>query len=240
MAKEPIDKEKLLEALKSLDPANPDHWTENGSPAMTAVEAAYGANITRKEVTAVAPTFHRENPSFEPPVDPVEGEGAQEGEKTAPEAPVDPVEGDSAEDAGKDDHNPPADEDEGKAPAQDDAELEESNDLSLLAKQIAHWEFLRDKQTPVLGEAQRKMDEIIRELDRLYVKRDQVSPTDNLMSEIKRYQLRETQRLMAAAAQKEHINKVLKDSGIGAPSALDTALGNKRGAGAVQAPKTKA
>ena len=51
----------LVEAVRALDPANDDHWTKSGQPAMKAVEALVGSDsVTRDEVEAVAPGFDRE------------------------------------------------------------------------------------------------------------------------------------------------------------------------------------
>lgn len=53
---------KLKKAVAKLDPANDDHWTREGLPAMKAVEAFYGsADITRADVEAVAKGLHRSN-----------------------------------------------------------------------------------------------------------------------------------------------------------------------------------
>lgn len=52
--------EKLLRAVKSLDPLEDSHWTREGKPAMTAVEKSYGsADVTRSDVESVAPGFIR-------------------------------------------------------------------------------------------------------------------------------------------------------------------------------------
>lgn len=51
---------KLQKAVMSLDPNNDEHWTQDGKPAISAVQTAYGsADVTRADVTAVAPDFNR-------------------------------------------------------------------------------------------------------------------------------------------------------------------------------------
>lgn len=51
----------IAAALKRLDPANDDHWTADGKPAMRAVEAILGrSDVTRSDVTAALPGFDRE------------------------------------------------------------------------------------------------------------------------------------------------------------------------------------
>lgn len=52
---------KLAAVLAQLDPDNDDHWTQQGKPALAAVEAAYGSSaITRADVEAAAPGLTRE------------------------------------------------------------------------------------------------------------------------------------------------------------------------------------
>jgi len=54
------DEDRIRQALKSLDPANDEHWTVNGRPRMDAVEAAYGSSgISRGDIERVAPGFSR-------------------------------------------------------------------------------------------------------------------------------------------------------------------------------------
>lgn len=51
---------KLVRALGQLDPKDDKHWTKDGKPAMTAVEAFYGASdITRADVSAAVPGLTR-------------------------------------------------------------------------------------------------------------------------------------------------------------------------------------
>lgn len=50
----------IVEALKRLDPADDEHWTADGKPKMSAIEALMGrADITRAQVDAAAPGFSR-------------------------------------------------------------------------------------------------------------------------------------------------------------------------------------
>lgn len=52
---------KLVKAIHALDPANDEHWTGVGLPAMTSIEIAYGSTgVTRKDVTAAIPEWNRE------------------------------------------------------------------------------------------------------------------------------------------------------------------------------------
>ena len=55
----------LLKAVRELDPANDDQWTEGGKPAIKAVEAIYGQKVTRKDIEAVASDVTRESAAAE-------------------------------------------------------------------------------------------------------------------------------------------------------------------------------
>jgi hypothetical protein len=51
---------ELINALRQLDPANDEHWTDNGAPALEPIRIALGRPIARKEVTSAAPDLTRE------------------------------------------------------------------------------------------------------------------------------------------------------------------------------------
>jgi hypothetical protein len=53
-----MNTEQILESLSKLDPANKDHWTQNGQPLLSAV----GEGVTRSQILEVAPLFSRESP----------------------------------------------------------------------------------------------------------------------------------------------------------------------------------
>lgn len=55
-------KEKIIEALNKLDVENDNHWTQDGLPKLDALKFAVGGNVTREDVTTVAPDFTRTNP----------------------------------------------------------------------------------------------------------------------------------------------------------------------------------
>lgn len=56
--------EKIIEALKGLDPENNEHWTADGAPKLSALKIE---GVTRAEVVKAAPHFNRLNPSTETP-----------------------------------------------------------------------------------------------------------------------------------------------------------------------------
>ena len=52
---------KITDALAKLDPANPNHWTDDGLPRMDTVKILSGdPSLTREQVTTAAPAFNRE------------------------------------------------------------------------------------------------------------------------------------------------------------------------------------
>jgi hypothetical protein len=52
---------KIIDAIKSLDPAKDDFWTGQGLPTVDAVAQASGvANVTRKKISEAIPNFNRE------------------------------------------------------------------------------------------------------------------------------------------------------------------------------------
>lgn len=51
---------ELINALRQLDPANDEHWTANGAPALEPVRTTLGRVVQRKEVTTAAPDLTRD------------------------------------------------------------------------------------------------------------------------------------------------------------------------------------
>lgn len=51
--------ERIRAAVMMLDPDDDSHWTSDGLPAMKAVEAMLGQNISRADVEAAAPEAKR-------------------------------------------------------------------------------------------------------------------------------------------------------------------------------------
>lgn len=50
---------ELMDALKSLDPANDDHWNTMDQPDIKALSAMTGTNVTRVKVVKLAPDLLR-------------------------------------------------------------------------------------------------------------------------------------------------------------------------------------
>lgn len=57
-----MDPAKIVEALRQLDPANNEHWTENGAPRVEAVAELLGVKpleLKRAMITDAAPSLNR-------------------------------------------------------------------------------------------------------------------------------------------------------------------------------------
>lgn len=74
----------IVEALGKLDPANDEHWTADGKPAMVALNALLPAEITRARLEEVAPDFARP-PSEPAPAGGVDVATSQEGDPPSDE-----------------------------------------------------------------------------------------------------------------------------------------------------------
>lgn len=89
----------LIEALKTLDPENNDHWTSDGLPRLDVLKNLTGTQVTREQITAQAKSFNRKSPTL----DSQETKPAE-----TPEAPQTPVET-SKETPDEDDSDEPVD-----------------------------------------------------------------------------------------------------------------------------------
>jgi hypothetical protein len=50
----------IVDALRSLDPANDDHWTAEGAPSLSVVSGLVGSTVSRKAATNAAPGLTRD------------------------------------------------------------------------------------------------------------------------------------------------------------------------------------
>lgn len=64
-------KQKIVDALKKLDPNNDNQWTQDGQPKLDALKFLVGDTVTREQVQEAAPDFNRGNTTI--------GEGANDG-----------------------------------------------------------------------------------------------------------------------------------------------------------------
>jgi len=162
-------KEEIREALTKLDPANDDHWTGEGYPAIDAVNKLVPGTVKRAEITEAAPTFTRENPKLEAeplpkeqsPTEPSgqdQGEGGDEGEGDA-------INTEAQNDAGAE--PTPSTEPEGE---DDEDELDELE----AAVRAADKEV--EKVQAELDERRKALDAAIRKRDRLIEARERNRP----------------------------------------------------------------
>lgn len=54
-------KQKIVDALKKLDPKNDNQWTQDGLPKLDALKFILGESVSREQLAEVAPDFTREN-----------------------------------------------------------------------------------------------------------------------------------------------------------------------------------
>ncbi|QMV29690.1 hypothetical protein [Vibrio phage vB_VnaS-AQKL99] len=54
---------KLIEVLGKLDPSKDEHWTQDGAARLDYVSELMGSQVTRAQITEVAPKFSRANPN---------------------------------------------------------------------------------------------------------------------------------------------------------------------------------
>ena len=55
----------IEDVLKSLDPADDDHWTSDGLPRLDVINSLCDSPVSRSEVSEVGKNFTRENPVLE-------------------------------------------------------------------------------------------------------------------------------------------------------------------------------
>ncbi len=66
-----MDDNKILEAVKQLDPTNDNHWTAAGEPRLETVRMlASDSSLSRDQVSKAAPDFSRTSAQATPPADP--------------------------------------------------------------------------------------------------------------------------------------------------------------------------
>lgn len=58
--------QKILEALSQVDATNDEHWTADGAVRVDVVSELVGEEVSRADITAVAPKFNRKNTELAP------------------------------------------------------------------------------------------------------------------------------------------------------------------------------
>lgn len=152
-------KEEIREALTKLDPANDDHWTGEGYPAIDAVNKLVPGTVKRAEITEAAPTFTRENPKLDaeplpkeqPPTEPLAGQDQGEGDDED-----DAINTEAQNDAGAE----PEPEPEGEDGEDELDELEAA--VRAADKEVEKAQAELDERRKVLDAAIRKRDSLIK------------------------------------------------------------------------------
>lgn len=215
-------KEEIREALTKLDPANDDHWTGEGYPAIDAVNKLVPGTVKRAEITEAAPTFTRENPKLDaeplpkeqPPTEPLAGQDQGEG-------------GDEGED---DAINTEAQNDAGVEP---EPEGEDEDELDELEAAVRAADKEVEKAQAELDERRKVLDAAIRKRDSLIKARESNRPKHANILAIQGYLKRQKQ----VRGVKADIATQLKEAGVTAQllqgrAPIDMAMARKTQRGA--------
>lgn len=214
----------IIKALGQLDPANSDHWTNDGLPRLDAIKGVSG--LKREDVTAAAPLFTKDNPSFEVPEaqggDSTSGQGAD----AEPTPPADQG-GQDQEGAGDDEGNGDEGDDQGDEDDLIDAaeELDEAEAAVLEAKAV-----LEEAQAAA-NDAKAKVDAAQAEVDRMVEARDaQKRPHQDMEDRMAFIRRQHEQRAARAGAAAEAL-KGVDLAKLDPRSALDRSMARKVGFG---------
>lgn len=153
-----IDNTKIHEALQLLDAKDNSHWTNDGLPRVDIVAKLIDTpNLSRADITAAAPTFTRENLTFEPtppqqdnPAAPAQEEGDATHENPAQDPAPEQEQENAQEDQSEPSPLPPLDE-------LDEAQLE----LDAATKELASLDEQLNALTKKKAAAQAKVDALL-------------------------------------------------------------------------------
>lgn len=232
----------IVKALGQLDPANADHWTNDGLPRLDALKIS---GLKREDVTAAAPHFTKDNPKLEAPEaqggDSTSGQGAE----AAPAAQHD-EQGEQAQDdaeAGEGDEGQAADADDAAEAAanQDDeqgGDEDEDDELAELPAEIDEAEAavmdakakLEEAQA-VANEAQKVVKAAEAEHDRLVELRDSQKRPHQDMEDRLAFIKRQAQMRAERAGASQALLKGLDVNKLDPRSPLDRSMARKTGFG---------
>jgi hypothetical protein len=209
---------RIQAALAKLDPANPDHWTNDGAPRMGAVEELVGTkSVTRADVAKAAPNFSRENPVLPGQTAPAAPPEAEEAPGLAAAALAAEIQDSSLADPEGSDQEAPAAE----------PTFEADDELSELERQVADADVALAKALAEFNAAQRKMREIEAQRDKLIVAKERAAPRHANQIAIMGYI--ETQVRMRAERAEEMAKAAALAEGVRSP--LDAAMARRTGRG---------
>lgn len=170
----------LIEALKTLDPENNDHWTSDGLPRLDVLKNLTGTQVTREQITAEAKSFNRKSPTL----DSQETKPAETPE--APQAPVEASKETPAETPDEDDSDEPVDLSDEEAVEKEMQEAQEA-----------------------LTKAQKRHRAAVEAMDVVIAKRDARNASKTTATDIKAFQKSQQAQREAEAKKKAALDKFL-------------------------------
>ena len=208
--------EQIVEALRSLDVANHDHWTSDGHPRMDVLQELVGdPSLTRKRVNEASPNFTRSTADGlpdAPGLSPATEQGALAAPVLEDPAPAD------------DDAPAPADED----PAQEDTSEEEDE----LTTQLADVDARLAEAQKGMSALQREAHELNAARDRLIEERDrQRTPHDDQVERM-HFIRSQAELRRARAGERSLVREMeLNARGLASSSTLDQSMATRPGHG---------
>ena len=194
----------ITDALSKLDPANDNHWTQDGLPRLDTIKILAGdPSLTREAVTAAAPDFTRLTAQ-------AAAGAAQAGAGTTPAAPADGGQQGAAQAA------PPADPPVPPAPPVTEPEVtltappaaEESSESDILKKQLEEAQLNLSDRADALRAAQQALKDAQDEVSVIEEKLLKISKTsENPSTEY----LKRQQKVLAERGARKAL---IKDSGL--------------------------
>jgi hypothetical protein len=222
--------DKIKDALSKLDPANDNHWTQDGLPRLDTIKILSGdPSLSREAVTAANPEFNRESAQ-------AAASAAQAGGATTPAAPTEPTPPAPASTATGAETQPPA------PPAPPESDLPVLNpppvavatgDQDELATKIAEAKLNLSDRQDALQLAKQELVDAQNEVAHLEAQLKESSP--NNANTIMDYLQRQQKNLEERGARKQLIRESgldLKQLAKDLKSPLDAAMERKNTRGA--------
>lgn len=222
----------ITDALSKLDPANDNHWTQDGLPRLDTIKILSGdPSLTREQVTAAAPDFNRGAAQ-------AAAAAQQAGAGTTPAAPTEPAPQGAATAATGTETPPPA------PPAPPESELpnlnpppvaEDANDADTLSAKLEQAQLNLSDAQDRLELARQELTDAQNEVAKLeaQIKEETPAGANPITEYLKRQQKDLEERGVRKALIKESgldLKQLAKDL----KSPLDAAMERKNGRGAAR------
>jgi hypothetical protein len=190
---------RLIEALRQLDPNNPDHWLPNGQARMEAVEYFAGTKkVNRVDIDALVPGFSRANTAL-----PGDDPEVEQDDETSPEEEV----------------APEAEEEEISDEDLEDEELDEGDDIDQYDKAVdvlKEAEAILNKKRGVFDVAKNNFDKAAAAHRKLSIKVERLRPQTHNQELIQNY----LKGQVKLNEQKADFQRQLQKEGLGAKAML--------------------